>query len=142
LNDAELKRWWDRNSSWFIPVACLVGLMTVSGIIALTSTFLFSTVKSAEVYQLAVSRARNRPEVVQALGTPVQEGLVTTGGIDPGRASLTVPLYGPRDRGSLLVEARKTNGAWSFSRLTLRIDRTKACIDLLAGTSGPSEPSR
>jgi hypothetical protein len=55
-----------------------------------------------------------------------------------GRAELSMPLSGPKARGSLNLKARKADGAWTFSRLVVEFDDGRR-IDLLRGSSKPGE---
>jgi hypothetical protein len=93
----------------------------------------FGAMKSSDVYKGAVSLAASDARVVEALGTPLQTGWWLSGNIkivnDTGTADLTIPLSGPRGKGSLAVKATKDGGAWEYQRLILRPEGGEA-IDL------------
>src|SRR4029078_11934 len=94
-----LRGWWSRNWKWFVPVlgvgmlaicgGCLVGLVGV----------VFGAIKSSDIYQRSVARAKAAPQVIAALGQPVDDGWMVSGSIQingsSGTANLHVPLSGP-----------------------------------------------
>lgn len=85
--------------------------------------FVFSLLRSNGAYQGALERARKSPEAIVALGEPMEDGYFMSGNIstsnDSGRASLSIPLSGPKGKGTLRVEAIMQVGVWKFSRLNL-----------------------
>jgi len=85
--------------------------------------FVFSLLRSNGAYQGALERARKSPEAIVAIGEPMEDGYFMSGNIstsnDSGRASLSIPLSGPKGKGTLRVEAVMQVGVWKFSRLDL-----------------------
>ena len=131
--------WWSRNWKWFVPVGCLtlVGMM-VAFILAIF-IFVFGLLKSTEVYKDSLARAKNHPAVVEALGSPVEEGFFIQGktNVDTtsGSADIAIPLSGPKGNAKLYVVAKKTAGQWDYDQLVVEIERTKERIDLLGDES-------
>jgi hypothetical protein len=82
--------------------------------------------KSSEVYQVALERAQNDPEVQEALGTPIEAGFLVTGSIQTqglsGDASLNIPISGPTGSGTVFASARRENGEWIFYTLAVAVD--------------------
>jgi hypothetical protein len=73
----------------------------------------------------AVALAKQSPEVRQALGEPIEQGLMVQGSIhssgDQGSADITIPLDGPKADGTLRVEAYKDGNAWRFTVLQVEV---------------------
>ncbi len=130
--------WWSRNWKWFIPAGCLTTLLVCAGGLTLYLVFIFSKIKSSEVYKEAVLRAKASEEVQAVLGTPIEEGFLVSGNIrlsgSSGQADLTIPISGPKGAATLYVEAEKSAGKWVFSTLVVAPEGSETKIDLLAGT--------
>lgn len=130
------KSWLGRNWFWVVPVGCLGMLAVAVGFIALILVAAFSLMKSSDAYEQGVALAKASPAVQAALGTPIEEGLLVTGNVSvnngSGEASLSVPLSGPNDSGTLYLEAQKSAGQWTFS--TLILDTGESRIDVLSET--------
>ncbi len=128
--------WWSRNWKWFVPVGCLTTLLVCAGGLALFLIFIFSKIKSSEVYKEAVLRAKASEEVQAVLGTPIEEGFLVSGNIQvndlSGQADLAIPISGPKGAATLYVEAEKSAGKWEFSTLMVALEGAATKIDLLA----------
>jgi hypothetical protein len=95
----------------------------------------FSAVKSTDVYKDALARAKVHPAVIEALGSPITEGFLVSGNTNvngaSGEANLSIPVAGPKGKGTLYVAARKSLGRWNYSGLVVEIGQTHQRIDLL-----------
>lgn len=135
MGEAVEPSWWNRNWKWFVPVGCLSIIAVFAAFIALILYVVFGVMKSSDVYVQALDRARNNPAVVSALGAPIETGFFTSGSINvsgpSGDAELAIPISGPKGRGTLYLEARKSAGQWSYSQLVVQIEQTSRIIDLL-----------
>jgi hypothetical protein len=104
----------------------------------------FSAVKSSDVYKDALARAKTHPAVIEALGSPVAEGLLLSGNTNvngaSGEANLSIPVSGPKGKGTIYVAATKSLGRWNYSGLVLEIERTHQRIDLLQRPAPASSP--
>jgi hypothetical protein len=91
--------------------------------------------KSSDVYKGALARAKAEPAVVEALGSPIKDGMFVSGSTNvngaSGHADLAIPIYGPKGEATLYVVAEKSFGAWNYSNLVVEIKKTKERIDLL-----------
>jgi len=89
--------------------------------------------KSSEPYQTAVARAKANENVVTALGTPIDEGFpqgsVKTNN-DAGEADLTIPISGPKGKGTVYVLGTRSGGKWSYSKMSVKLTATDEEIDL------------
>jgi hypothetical protein len=138
------KNWWQRNWKWFVPVGCLGLLVIFAAFVTLIGTLVFGMIKSSAVYKDALAAARSNPAVVQALGTPIEEGILVMGSINisgaSGNADLAIPISGPKGKGTLYAKATRSEGKWTFSQLVVEIKATKEKIDLLEHGEGKERP--
>ena len=92
--------------------------------------------KSSDAYRTALTMARADPYVQEALGSPIEEGLLVMGNINvngsSGHADLAIPVSGPQGSGTIYVVASKSAGQWTVLRLAVDIKATNERIDLLA----------
>ncbi|RYD47141.1 MAG: hypothetical protein EOP85_06030, partial [Verrucomicrobiaceae bacterium] len=126
--------WWARNWKWAVP-ACLVSVVAMFvGFIFLLFFTITGFMKSSEPYKVAMSRANASAQIQEALGTPVESGIFMTGNISTsgagGRASIAIPISGPKGKGSLYVEANKSAGTWTYTTLEARVPGQSGRIDL------------
>lgn len=133
--------WWSRNWKWAVPVGGCGGCLAfvLIGAIFFSTIFfaIFGAMKSSDVYKTALARAQSNSAVLEALGSPIKDGLLVSGSTNvngaSGQADLAIPISGPRGKGTIYVAATKSAGEWNYSRLEVEIDATKERIDLLAG---------
>ena len=127
--------WWTRNWKWFVPTGCLTMAGLVAAFVCLIVVIVFSAMKSSDVYREALARAKAAPAVVEALGSPIKDGMFVSGSTNvngaSGEANLAIPISGPKGEGTLYVAATKSVGIWNFSSLVLEVKPTKKRIDLL-----------
>ena len=109
--------------------------LVVGGAAGIVAT-VFGSIKSSDVYQDALAEATADPEVVNTLGEPVEAGLIPSGSISvenaSGEASLSIPISGPKGKGTLYVEATKSAGTWTYTVLEVAVVGQPGRIDLLA----------
>ena len=91
--------------------------------------------KTSDAYKTALARAKADPRVISALGSPIEDGFFAMGSTNvtgtSGKADMTVPLSGPKGKGTLYFVASKFAGEWTFSKLMVEIASTKQRIDLI-----------
>ena len=128
------KSWLQRNWLWLTSGGCLTVLcvcVVFAGAIFFTVT---GAIRSSDVYQQALEKARANPAVVEALGEPIEPGWMPSGSINvsgpTGTANLAIPISGPKNSGTLYIEATKTAGTWEFSTLEVAVKGDER-IDLL-----------
>lgn len=127
--------WWSRNWKWFVPTGCcLTPLVVGACFVAFLVLVVFAALKQTDVYKTAVARAKADSRVIAALGTPIQEGWYLSGNTSAdgasGHADLSIPISGPKGKGTIYAEASKSTGEWSYSKLVVKIDSTGETIDL------------
>ncbi len=127
--------WWSRNWKWFVPSGCLTLLLLVVGFACLIATIVFGAIKSSDAYKMALTKAKADPRVVSALGSPITDGYFVMGKTNvngtSGNADLTVPISGPKGKGTIYFVATKFAGQWTFSKLMVEIAATGQRIDLI-----------
>lgn len=129
------RSWWSRNWKWFVPTGCLglilIGVGIVIGILALV----FGAIKSSDVYQTALEKARASPAVAQELGRPLEPGWIPSGSIKvegaSGEADLAIPVSGSLREGTIYATASKRAGTWRFTVLEVEVEGRPDRIDLL-----------
>jgi hypothetical protein len=93
--------------------------------------------KHSAAYEMAVAKLQADPVAVNILGSPISTGM-PFGGISvngsSGKADLSFSATGPKAAGVVFVEAVKKNGAWSITRLALKLNDSGKVIDLVGGS--------
>jgi hypothetical protein len=143
-NMAPQRGWWSRNWKWVVPVGCL-GVLASCGCLGAIAFFAAtSAIKSTTAYVQAVQVVMTDPEVQEALGSPIETGMLQ-GSVktenDQGSADFTIPLDGPKADGTLRVKATKAGGDWNFHVLQVEVPG-RAPIDLVGKLGGGEQPGR
>jgi hypothetical protein len=132
-NQQPRKNWWARNWKWLVPTGCLSLITFAVLFFVCIAFFVFSILKSSDVYKTAVARAKSNQRVVTALGTPIEEGMFVSGKTNvngaSGEADLGIPISGPKGKATIYAVATKSAGEWIFSKLVVKIDNGET-IDL------------
>lgn len=127
--------WWGRNWKWAAPSGCLLVLLLAFGGCVGMVAGVFGMMKNTGAYEQAMTRLQHSPEAIAVLGEPIKAGWMISGNFNDsgasGEANYSVPVSGPRGKGTLYVEARKSVGRWSFQVLTFVPDNGGESIDLL-----------
>jgi hypothetical protein len=130
---------WSRHWKWIVPTGCLTIVLLVAAFAFAMVTLLFGAMKSSDVYKTALSAAQNNAEVMEALGTPIKDGWIFSGKISTegpaGEASLAIPISGPKNKGTIYVEARKAAGRWNFNTLEVEVKGAPSRINLAPTTT-------
>ena len=149
MNQPQQKGCWGRNWKWIVPTGCLGLILLGVAIVACVFFFVISAVKSSEVYQYALERARSNPEVVAELGEPIKDGWLVQGSVETsvggrGHAKFQIPISGPKKSGTIYAEALKdpqvVGGTWYFTDLSVAVAGRADRIDLREKTSTGREP--
>ena len=126
--------WFARNWKWFVPTGCLTHVALACIFFAAIFVFVFGMMKSTDVYKTALERAKSDARVTAALGTPISEGFLVSGSthVDgaSGDANLSIPISGPKGKGTVYVVAKKSAGEWTYEKLIVEIEQTKERINL------------
>jgi hypothetical protein len=129
--------WWKRNWKWFVPLGCFTMVLVFVIFIGSILVIVFSAMKSTDVYKDALARAKANPAVIEALGSPIKDGFLMSGNTNvngaSGESNLSIPISGPKGKGTIYVAAQKSLGEWNYSGLVVEIRQTHQRIDLLQG---------
>lgn len=130
----ERTHWWGRNWKWFVPTGCLGMLLLAAGFVFVIVSIVFGAMKSSDAYKTALAKVQADPRVVNTLGSPIRDGFFVSGTTNvsgsSGHADLTVPISGPKGKGTIYFVATKFAGEWSFSKLIVEVGKTGERIDL------------
>jgi TonB family protein len=137
-----------RNWKWLVPVGCLGLIVLVAAVGAAIFFAAMSAVKSSEVYQSALERAKSNPAVVEELGEPIKDGWLVRGSVElsgaTGRASFQIPISGPKKSGTIYAEALKdpkvSGGGWYYTTLAVEVEGRPDRIDLRGRPHAPPTP--
>jgi hypothetical protein len=136
--------WWQGNWKWFVPVGCFSMLLLFVAFVVSIALIVFSAVKATDVYKDALARAKVSPSVIQMLGSPIKEGFLVSGNTNvngaSGEANLSIPISGPKGKGTIYVAANKSLGEWNYSGLVVEIEKTHERIDLLRSRAPANSP--
>lgn len=131
--------WWIRNWKWFVPTGCLTIALLFAVFVTSIVLLVFGAMKSTDVYKDALAKAKANSEVVEALGSPIRDGLFVSGSTNvngaTGESNLSIPISGPKGKGTIYVKAEKSLGRWNYSDLVVEIQATGERIDLLRSPS-------
>ncbi len=99
---------------------CCVGGFAALGGLAVTS------ILSSEPYVEAVSRAKSNEQVVEALGTPIEEGSFPQGQFNAvngqKHAAFAISLSGPQGSAVVFVDATEEGATWRYDRFEVVVD--------------------
>ena len=113
----------------------LLGLLVVLVILCAGVVAVFSLIGGSDACNLAMDRARASQEAKDRLGEPITKGLFVSGNISTsgpaGRADLSIPVSGPKGKGTLYVVATKSVGEWKLNRLILEESAKLDRVNLL-----------
>jgi cytochrome oxidase complex assembly protein 1 len=127
--------WWKRNWKWFVPLGCFTVVLLLFVFAGSIVVIAFSAMKSTDVYKEALARAKTDPAVMEALGSPIKDGVLVSGNSSvngaSGESNLAIPISGPKGKGTIYVSAIKSLGRWNYSGLVVEIGQTHERIDLL-----------
>ena len=134
-----------RSAPRWLIFGCVGGVVLAAAAAAAGGLFLLKTAMDmarGEAYDQAMARLRRHPAAVEALGEPMEAGWFLSGRVQvtgpSGTASLAIPVSGPKQAGTLYVEALKEAGLWELRRLELA-PRNGGRIDLRFPAGGGSQ---
>jgi hypothetical protein len=126
------RSWLGRNWKWLLATFLLGGFVLVASFFALV----MGALRSSDVARASVAMAQSNRRVAQQLGSPIDEGWLLSGSVNvsdaSGDADLSVPISGPKGKGTVYVTAQKSAGRWNYSLMQVAIDGSDEKIDLLA----------
>jgi hypothetical protein len=135
MSEPDRRSWLARRWPWVIAGGCLALLLMAAAFAGVVFTVAMGSMRSTDAYRGAVERATSSPAVRAALGEPVKPGWLVSGHVNvngpSGDAELSVPLAGPRGKGTLYLTAHKSAGRWDYEVLDVEVEGRQERIDLL-----------
>ena len=134
--------WFSRNWKWLLPVGCIVPMMCCGVFGAVAYFGASKMIQGSPVFLSAMVKANANAEVEATLGTPLSPGFGINGSMKEengkGMADFSMPVEGPKGKGTLVVKARGNGGDWDYE--TLVIEAGGKRIDLLAAERAAPPP--
>jgi len=116
-----------------------VALLVLSLVVADAYT---KHLRGCPAFKTAMELAANSQEVKAVFGEPIQAGKFVRGTVrqdsEVGYALLSIPVHGPRAKGTLYVVANRVRNGWDLERVVLWTGAQPNRIDL----SPPPQPER
>jgi hypothetical protein len=129
------KGWLEQRTLWKILFGCLILFLLIAGFAIVLITAITASFHNSDVYKQAMAKAIENQQVRAKLGEPIQPAWLISGQLNvngsTGNANLSIPLSGPRGRGTIRAVAYKNGGVWQFTSLQVNIEGQPATIDLL-----------
>ena len=135
--------WFSRNWGWVVALGCLLPVILLGACVGGIVWFVFSAIKSSDVYTHALEEVRKNPQVVERLGTPIEPGWWITGNIqtdanNTGTADFTAPIKGPKGSATMDVEAVLETDGWRYRELKVHF-KDGSSVDLTPKAPSPEE---
>lgn len=107
----------------WIACGCLVLLLGCAGIGTAGFFTVTGILKRTTPYQEAMRRANASDEAKDLLGSPIEAGWLPSGSVNEsgggGTADLSIPVHGPKQKGTIYVKAHRDRGHWQFDQMEL-----------------------
>ena len=113
-------------------------LLVCGGGLTLLIGSVFAMMRSSEPYQHGMEVVQNHIGLRDLLGEPIEPGYFFTGQISTqsgeARADYRIPVIGPKGRGVLVIDARKSaSDEWEYMILRVEIFGEPTVVDLRGG---------
>lgn len=126
--------WWQRHGKWAVPLIVVVCAAVMAALIYGLVTAVGAMMRDNDAYRIAMAQAAQDARLVEAIGSPIEHDGFMSGSLTSGtrsRASLQIPVSGPRGEATVYVEAESQLGVWKFEVLSVTVDGAETSIDLL-----------
>ena len=118
--------WWKRNWKWVVPVG---GCLTIIFIVIFFVGSLFYGVTSmfeeSEPYEYAFEKINNDPQIIELLGSPIEQNGMPQGNINwhnnSKKANMKIPIAGPDGEGTLYIVAHGEGENWTYEEIRVVI---------------------
>jgi len=127
--------WFARNWKWALALGLLGGILLLAAFVGSILLIVETSFQHSGFYSEALARARANPQVTEKIGLPLQAGWLASGSMNTsgpsGSADVSIPISGPKGKGTIYVVAKKSAGEWKFRTLQVEIEGETSRIDLL-----------
>jgi hypothetical protein len=135
------KSWLEHNARWKIPLGCLTLIFLMGVSVTILFTVLITSFHNSDAYKQALARAAENSQVRAQMGEPIKPSWFISGQLNvngsTGNANFSIPIAGPKGKGSIRAVAYKSAGVWRFTYLQVSIDGQPKNIDLLSAQPSP-----
>jgi hypothetical protein len=129
------RSWLDRHARWKIPLGGLIIVLLLCAFVAVIFNVVNASFRHSTVYQQALVRAGQSPEVARLVGEPLEPGRVLQGQLNvsgsTGSANMRIPITGPHGKATIVLDARKVGGTWAFRTLEVQFEGRSDVVNLL-----------
>lgn len=133
------KSWWKHHAVWKIALGLLI-LLLLCALGAAPTLLKMSSIHRSDVYQEVMAQAARHPELREQLGEPIRAAWFVSGELQKDTlAKLSIPVSGPKGKGTIQVVATKSFGVWWFYTLKAEVEGQSSPIDLLV--IKPAQPA-
>ena len=117
--------WFSRNALWFIPTILFMPPLLCVGCCGGLGLLGMNALKSTEPYKMAMARIQADPQVIEALGEPIEADTWNfQGGVNQtterATADYTFGIHGPQGTANVHFEAVDEHG-WEFEILDVTL---------------------
>jgi len=134
-----------RRKRWPTVVAVLIVLVAIAGIVVWDRTIgKLRAMKSTWPYKTALALIQKEPKAIEVLGEPIRDAsFIPAGSVptkkNPGAATLSFKVSGPKGKADVAVMARLDQGTWAMPKLELTLPGQKP-ISVDTSSLGGSAP--
>lgn len=121
------KSWWKRNWKWVVPVGGCLTL--IIGVIVLFASIYFgvtNAMEGSQPYSYAFELINTDEELLEVLGSPIKKDGMVKGNINWNNgnksAKMTIPIAGPKNSGTLFVDATGKGDTWNYHEIRVEVD--------------------
>ncbi len=122
----------EKNGAPFLKIfGCCCGCLVLAVVLVFAAGGagffgLIGAMRNSDAVDEAVEIAARDPRVIEALGEPIEKGLLVSGSIDvrgsSGDADLTIPISGPKGEAKLYAIGEKFAGEWHYQRIEVEVE--------------------
>jgi Cytochrome oxidase complex assembly protein 1 len=127
--------WLTRNWKWLATLGCFALLLLLATFVGTIFLVVEVSFQHNGAYKQGLELAKSNRVVAQKMGQPVKAGWLATGNISVsgslGKAEISIPIAGPKGKGTLYVVANKSADQWHLETLQVAVDGESQRIDLL-----------
>nr|WP_298996690.1 cytochrome c oxidase assembly factor Coa1 family protein [uncultured Allomuricauda sp.] len=121
--------WWKKNWKWVVPVGGCLTLIIIC--IVFFATLFFGATKlmeDSQPYEYAFELINNDEQLINLLGKPIEKDGMVQGSINwhngQKKAELVIPIAGPKDSGTLYIDAYGEGDTWNYREIRVEIHNT------------------
>jgi hypothetical protein len=118
---ATVQRGWFSRNVWWLLLAALLLLILPCGCCGGIFWWVIGSLKSSELYRMALHRVQTAPQVIEQIGEPIEAArwmpngnfsYRTVNGVTSGEATFDFSVSGPKGKAHVHAEAVCRNGKW------------------------------